>query len=311
MISDATLERVRPVAAAPAAAPDSPPSSRLDKSTLLDRMFEDHPAERRIRIRYFPKAKIVQGSWGIYKAEKPKRIGERVLTPEEKEHNKKRATMRARANIRRDLLIIGADRMLTLTYRDNVTDRKKVISDFRKFTRVLRRIFKNFNFVAVLEAQERGALHIHMGIAGWHDVNILRAEWLAIIGPSIGDDGKQVSGGNIDISFKPDGKGNPYGKMASYMAKYLGEDVDVGRKEGEHRYFRSQNIERPSEVFYVSADAPHGAEADFVVRTVADLLAEGGNRVEYWSGPVQSTGGGYMVGSKIFTKKQTEELWRN
>lgn len=53
--------------------------------------------------------------------------------------------------------------MVTLTYRDNVTDPKQFYEDFKKFwQKFKRRIGSNLDYLNIVEPQERGAWHGHV-----------------------------------------------------------------------------------------------------------------------------------------------------
>lgn len=53
---------------------------------------------------------------------------------------------------------------LTLTYKENMQDRKKLYNDFKKFYQKLKRKFKEhkFEYIIIAEPQERGAWHLHI-----------------------------------------------------------------------------------------------------------------------------------------------------
>jgi hypothetical protein len=212
-----------------------------------------------------------------------------VLTDLEREDNQRRATNRAAANIRRDLLAIGADRMLTLTYRENQSDRKKALKDLARFVRVMRKRFSHWASVTVLEYQQRGACHFHLALAGFYDVVVLRSEWVEIVGrvAVTREDGsmQMMPNGNIDMAFEPDGRGNPCSKLAAYMAKYLRKGLDEGREVGDHRYFRTQGIERPREVYYIAPDAPEDEEMGLSYEVITTLLSSVGGYPAIWFGP--------------------------
>lgn len=61
---------------------------------------------------------------------------------------------------------IGSNRELfiTLTYKENMTDLKRLYSDFSKFIKRLRYKYKEFelDYINVVEPQERGAWHCHV-----------------------------------------------------------------------------------------------------------------------------------------------------
>lgn len=69
----------------------------------------------------------------------------------------------------RDLIncnFFGADNELfiTLTYKDNMRDYRRLYDDFKKFYQKLKRRFKGveFCYISVIEPQERGAWHVHL-----------------------------------------------------------------------------------------------------------------------------------------------------
>lgn len=121
--------------------------------------------------------------------------------------------------------------------------------------------FAHWASVSVLEYQKRGAIHFHIGISGFYPVETLRDEWQNICGS-----------GNVDIAFQPDGRGNACTKLAQYMAKYLTKGMDEGREAGQHRYFRTQGIERHREVYYIPASVPVGEEERISFEVITTLL---------------------------------------
>lgn len=220
----------------PAPAPAGPAqSSRLDRRTNCGGVSKPSGPHWVLCVRDYSKvAGSVQLGWSHVGARG--KAGERGKG--NREENEKRALGRAKANMKRDLLEIGADRMLTLTYRENMTDREKAKKDLQEFERRVRRCYPGWRGVGTWEAQERGALHCHMGIAGFYDVKVLRRLWRRTVGE-----------GNIDIAFKPNGRGNAFTKVANYITKYIAKDVENGRTFGQHRYHRSRDIERRCERF--------------------------------------------------------------
>lgn len=142
---------------------------------------------------------------------------------------------RARRTVRSRLLMMQADRMLTLTYRENVTDIEQAWRDFGKFNRVMKWRFKDrWQYVCVPERQERGAIHFHLAIRGYFPVNTVRRFWRDVVGE-----------GNIDItSPRAHGKAswNPK-RIAHYLTKYITKNDTVGFNR--RRYSASTNIEAP------------------------------------------------------------------
>lgn len=199
------------------------------------------------------------------------------------EDNQKRAQRRAKANVRRDLYEMQADRLLTLTYRENMQDPERARVDLQEFERRVRKHFPNWKSIGVWERQERGALHIHLGMAGYHDVNILRDCWKRTVGE-----------GSVNISFKPDGRGNCHTKLASYMTKYITKEMEGERQLGEHRYHRTRNFERRVERYYLPARGrPPAMVAYEVVRALL-----GRNARLFSFSPQDQSGYGYMEGEE-------------
>ena len=82
---------------------------------------------------------------------------------ENREANDDDAGRRAKKNVRHRCKTIGADRMVTLTYRENMIDRERALKHWDLFRRRLGKV-KHFHYVAVIEEQERGALHFHVAV---------------------------------------------------------------------------------------------------------------------------------------------------
>lgn len=156
------------------------------------------------------------------------------------EANRARAVRRARQQLRWACLSISADRLLTLTYRENVTDRARVLSDWDRFRRLVMARFPDWLFVAVIEPQERGALHLHVAVVGHQPVKYLRACWWRIVGEGQG---------NIDVAMRKRKFGTvseswDAARIAGYLCKYLSKDFDSLPK-GSRRFFGSKNRLRP------------------------------------------------------------------
>ena len=75
-----------------------------------------------------------------------------------------------------------SDHLVTLTYRDNVEDRERVLTDLERMRRMLSSIGYPMPYVAVLECQKRGAIHPHLAVRGFQDIRFLRRCWYKIVG---------------------------------------------------------------------------------------------------------------------------------
>jgi len=138
-----------------------------------------------------------------------------------------KSVQRAKTKIRRLCLSAQVDRLLTLTFRENVTDLDEAWAVFKYFAKLMRWRFKErWLYVAVPEEQKRGAIHFHLAVKGWYNVNTVRKLWRRACGEREG---------NIDITDprKVEGKNswNPR-RIANYIAKYISKTdaVDLNRK---------------------------------------------------------------------------------
>lgn len=159
-----------------------------------------------------------------------------------REENDKDSGKAAKKRVRQACKVIGADRMVTLTYRENIQDREKALKHWKEFTRRLRRCFA-FHYVAVMELQERGAIHFHVAVRGRQSYHLLRSIWQSVVGNTA--DGK--TGGQVNVrdphrfGFGKDG----VHKLAAYIAKYCTKSMEC-REIDQKRYFASRGIPKPT-----------------------------------------------------------------
>ena len=148
-----------------------PAASKLVRKTFLVDHTESHSDTHSsggstwsVKIHDFGK-QWIESSWGKIDPHPGKRgFKGKSLN---KEQNEKRALARATGEIRRKCLSIGADHLVTLTYRDNVEDRERVLTDLERLRRMLSRGGYSMPYVAVLECQKRGAIHPHLAVRGF------------------------------------------------------------------------------------------------------------------------------------------------
>jgi len=183
-------------------------------------------------------------------------------TPEQQEErdkeNRARAAKHARQVVRYHIKSILADHMLTFSYRENVTDRERVAADWKRFVRLFRVRYPKWAYLAVLEKQERGSLHIHVAVTGKQDIRWLLRCWLISIGQPQDDiNGWLVGGIKLGdrslgaVNVEPPKKrwGSMMGKwksdkLSGYLTKYIGKEFEEGIK-GKKKYWHSENIEKP------------------------------------------------------------------
>lgn len=156
------------------------------------------------------------------------------LSPEERarrdEANAKRSRARAKAQVRRACMMLGVDRMVTLTTRANIQDLDAWRALTGKFFRAYAAKYPRFVYVAADETQKRGAWHTHFATRGWLDLGFARALWQRLCGgPGMG---------SINIKYDPEryarSRGMPVSvSIATYIAKYFAkQEMETYR----HRY---------------------------------------------------------------------------
>lgn len=160
---------------------------------------------------------------------------------ENRDSNDDDAGRRAKKTVRLGCKAIGADRMVTLTYRENMLDRELALKHWKAFCRRLGKV-KQFHYVAVIEEQARGALHFHVAVRGRQSYALLRSIWQSVLGQDC--EGRQLGQVNVRDPHKF-GFGNKGAhKIASYIAKYCGKQMNC-RDLNQKRYFRSRGVVIP------------------------------------------------------------------
>lgn len=190
----------------------------------------------------------------------------KTLTDEEleakKQENILRAVRRAKKAVHYAIRQISGDHLLTLTTRENITDREKFFQIFTRFIRLVRnkqlvngRLInvprKSYAYVAVPEFQTRGAFHMHCVVHGKQDIKFLRACWYVALGGSPFDRDDNVKGA-IDVQYRQKRFGrytDTYSTMAlvNYLTKYIDKDFANTAELGQHRYLKARDIPKPIE----------------------------------------------------------------
>jgi hypothetical protein len=154
--------------------------------------------------------------------------------------NRERATKRARTKVRRLAKAKGLSEMLTLTYRENMTDRERIKRDFDVFMKRLRRVVPGVEYICVFERQKRGAWHAHIAVRRVlpyyvqngvlvKSFDLLRSMWRGVVG---------ADNGNVDVSRNRRVKRSA-AKLAAYLSKYIGKDLGADLAKFENSYSAS------------------------------------------------------------------------
>ena len=136
------------------------------------------------------------------------------------------AKKRAKTAVRRLVKDKNLDQMLTLTYRENVTDRDTHLRNFDVFIKRVRRAVPSFEFVVTHERQERGAWHSHIAVRRILPVYMYQGQlvksysllthlWRA----------SQSSGGTCHASKFTSSKRRDVAQIATYLSKYIGKSL--------------------------------------------------------------------------------------
>lgn len=161
------------------------------------------------------------GTWGVPVPATDREPGE--VKPE----NKERAVRRARTVCRRKAYELygrnkGEMYKLELTYRENMDDRERLMKDWRSFVLRVRKAGYDFQYIAVMERQKRGAWHFHV----LTNVHMDWKKW------------EEIWGHGFIWIEKP----KSLKKAVSYMVKYIQKTFDIQELNGKHRYLCSKGI---------------------------------------------------------------------
>jgi hypothetical protein len=189
----------------------------------------------------------------------------------DREKNLARAARRARTQVRRRCKMIGADTMLTLTYRENMQDFERLNRDVKAFVRRLRGLGP-FEYVMCIERQQRGALHVHIAcqsFPAWmrnedgvkvKSYNLIRSIWRRVVGRD---------NGNIDLT-RP--RSNGAHRIACYIAKYISKSLEDAVFNAKS-YWSSRGILKPKKtVLWFDGDTDTW---DLVSLVAGDFIGRG------------------------------------
>ena len=165
---------------------------------------------------------------------------------ENTEDNLLDAAKRAKQQVRLRCKAIGADRMITLTYRENMQDKVRLKRDFDSLRRRLGAL-GGFQYVAVAERQQRGAWHLHVAVCGRQNYRVLRSIWQSIVG---------FDNGNVHVRNPFKEKGLRH-KLAGYLAKYITKGFSE-HAMNEKRYWTSRGVVVPERmpIDHILSDDP-------------------------------------------------------
>ena len=141
---------------------------------------------------------------------------------------------------------------VTLTIGENLQDVKISNKKFQNFTRQIRRIKKDFSYIAIPEFQKRGAVHYHLL------TNISIYDTSLIYSQEDNPKFKHIKYWNNGFTSVEVMKGD-IKKIVGYISKYMTKDVD-NRLFGFRRFLYSQNLSIPRSSYI---DTLESRENDF------------------------------------------------
>ncbi|TBR08425.1 MAG: hypothetical protein EPO47_08625 [Rugosibacter sp.] len=233
---------------------------RLDKRTYLDK----EQGRYKIILRDYGGG-LCEVGWSFVPNLLPTKAGRG--NSEQRQQHEDRAVRRARSRLRQLILSAQADHLLTLTYRENVTDYKQASNDLSAFIRLVRTYLPKWVFITVPERQKRGAWHWHLAVVGRQDVDLLRRCWRHV-----------VDEGNIDVQKPRRGKNRRLGIVA-YLSKYLAKGfAENDRELNGHRYRASLGIQVPGEL----VEIPEHLRGEVSAYVLAQLRERAGHVGFVW-----------------------------
>jgi hypothetical protein len=145
-----------------------------------------------------------------------------------------RAQYRAKKRVRLLAKNMAADRILTLTTRETENTPEDMLRRWQRWLKLLDRASHgNFHYVAVLERHPSNPkhLHLHVAIAVFLNVNILRQCWWQVCG------GRGM--GNVHVKrLRSRSPANRVSRVAAYISKYITKDTIV--QFNKKRYWASR-----------------------------------------------------------------------
>lgn len=248
------------VAPCPAGVTDAIAHQERMQQADVDRGFVDGPWKDTIigRMRYFEDGSVNFYAYPLAVRSRLDELRARWLAKrtkrgesENSDQSMESSARRAKKNVRLRAQTIGADRLLTLTYRGAMTDMDRLKRDFDAFRRAMRRS-GDWHYVAVIERHKSGGFHVHVAVHGRLAYNLVRGIWRRVIGP----DAMGRPGGNIDVKNPKDGhRYGPWKRhmLAAYISKYITKALD-DHELNKKRYWSSKGIPVPEPVTYFSRD---------------------------------------------------------
>lgn len=129
---------------------------------------------------------------------------------------------------------------ITLTYAENMQDVLKAKTDLNFFVKNIKKVYKDFKYIAIPEFQKRGSIHFHL-------LTNLSSESILIYKQIDNKKYYHIKYWNKGFT-KVDFLKNDIKKIIGYISKYMTKDCD-NRLFNIKRYTSSQNLIKPIEEY--------------------------------------------------------------
>jgi hypothetical protein len=222
-------------------------------------------------------------------------------TPEDRDPLRERERTRARAQrtVRERCIALKADHLLTLTYWRNEEDLKASVKHLRAFVRQVRDAIPGWKFVAAAERQKRGAVHWHIAVHGWQQLELLKTIWGRVIGEDCLHN-RQVDCKRYESNrWGKRGWGRGYrnyqkspsvGDVGHYVAKYIGKGFEEDRPFYGHHYLTSRGIHIEERVYLLLGARDRTAMSEEIGKLLRDDY--GAAMAHAWFSSENNRGGG-------------------
>lgn len=158
---------------------------------------------------------------------------------ERQKRNAERSRRRSRAKVVELSESLKVDRMLTLTFQENIVSIDIALKAWKEFNRLLRVNKVNLKYVCVPELQKRGAIHFHVAISKyvyWRDLWLHWKKAVKVV--------SSFTGGIYINKNASEAKGG----VARYIAKYINKCSAEWLGKGRKRYYSNIDVCEVEEV---------------------------------------------------------------
>jgi len=163
-------------------------------------------------------------------------------------------------------------KFVTYTFKDNVTDLSSANATWRKYCkRLARAVSKNFQYLAVVEFQKRGAVHYH--------VVYFDMPFISKAGQYL----EKIWGqGSVNVKAIKQVK-----NLGGYVCKYLQKEIMDSRLKGQKAFFGSRGLKEPVELKSETSIATILQKCMIIKEVERDYTSSTYGRIFYQQGQIK------------------------